>query len=211
MNYLIHIALEASTSFASEPARAFVSGCDCLVLQEFDPECIREFLDLLTPARARITWASRVHEQQDTPATASTPLPPPQLCGEPIYGTQYDVQPLPQAWLEAWSSGRPIQGLHLPDVNPFVPDDLSLTGAEGPKEGLPVVLLEDGGVRLWQRTDLRFENPKATIVLDFQVRVCCSQTRLLLDIGCSSGMVAKLEEGCCVIQPRLYCHQQSHT
>jgi hypothetical protein len=50
-----------------------------------------------------------------------------------------------------------------------VPDDLALTAVGGPKEGLPVVLLEDGGVRLWQRTDLRFKNPKATIVLDFQV------------------------------------------
>lgn len=71
--------------------------------------------------------------------------------------------------LQAWSNGVPIPGLHLPEVNPFVPDDLSLLPVEGHREGLPVVLLEDGGVRLWQRTDLRFENPKATIVLDFQV------------------------------------------
>lgn len=73
------------------------------------------------------------------------------------------------SWLQAWSNGVSIPGLHLPEVNPFVPDDLSLLPVEGPREGLPVVLLEDAGVRLWQRTDLRFENPKATIVLDFQV------------------------------------------
>lgn len=146
--------------------------CCCCVLQEFDPACIRDFLEQLTPSRARITWASRVHEQQQQqlPATNGFSLPPPQLTCEAIYGTQYDVQPLPEPWLAAWSNGVQIQGLHLPDVNPFVPDDLSLVGVGGPKEGLPVVLLEDGGVRLWQRTDLRFENPKATIVLDFQVR-----------------------------------------
>jgi hypothetical protein len=144
-----------------------------LPLQEFDPDCIRDFLNQLTPARARITHASRVHEQQQTPDGASSLdpycLPAPALTSEPIYGTQYDVQPLPRAWLDAWSNGAPIEGLHLPDVNPFVPDDLSLAAAEGPREGLPDVLLEEGGVRLWQRTDLRFENPKATIVLDFQV------------------------------------------
>jgi secreted Zn-dependent insulinase-like peptidase len=147
------------------------------VLQEFDPDCIRSFLDQLNPSRARVTWASRVHEQQQQqqieasgPLTdPSAALPPPQLCAEPIYGTQYDVQPLPKSWLESWSNGVQIQGLHLPEVNPFVPDDLALTAVGGPKEGLPVVLLEDGGVRLWQRTDLRFKNPKATIVLDFQV------------------------------------------
>lgn len=146
------------------------------VLQEFDQDCIRSFLDQLNPSRARVTWASRVHEQQQQQDEASGAptdplgaLPPPQLCAEPIYGTQYDVQPLPQPWLALWSNGVQIQGLHLPEVNPFVPDDLALTAVGGPKEGLPVVLLEDGGVRLWQRTDLRFENPKATIVLDFQV------------------------------------------
>jgi hypothetical protein len=147
-----------------------------LPLQEFDPDCIRDFLNQLTPARARITHASRVHEQQQQQQQQQAPeganpscLPAPALTSEPIYGTQYDVQPLPRAWLEAWSNGVAIEGLHLPDVNPFVPNDLSLAAAEGPREGLPDVLLEEGGVRLWQRTDLRFENPKATIVLDFQV------------------------------------------
>lgn len=79
------------------------------------------------------------------------------------------VQPLPAALLAAWSNGVPIEGLHLPEVNPFVPDDLSLAAPEGEREGLPGVVAEDGGLRLWQRTDLRFDNPKATIVLDFQV------------------------------------------
>jgi secreted Zn-dependent insulinase-like peptidase len=146
--------------------------------QEFDPDCVREFLQQLTPSRARVTWASRLHEQQQQQqqqqqqesCNGAFSLPPPQLCAEPIYGTQYDVQPLPGPWLESWANEEPIQGLHLPEVNPFVPDDLSLLGASGPKEGLPVVLLEDGGLRLWQRTDLRFDNPKATIVLDFQVK-----------------------------------------
>lgn len=50
-----------------------------------------------------------------------------------------------------------------------MPEDLSLAAAAGPKEGLPSVLMESASLRLWQRTDLRFENPKATIVLDFQV------------------------------------------
>jgi insulysin len=151
---------------------------DCFVhygaaLQEFDPACISDFLELLTPTRARITWASRAHEQQQQQQQGpdASVLPPPKLTCEPIYGTQYDLQPLPEPWLAAWSNGAQIEGLHLPEVNPFVPDDLSLVGGGGvgPKEGLPVVLLENGGLRLWQRTDLRFESPKATIVLDFQV------------------------------------------
>lgn len=72
--------------------------------------------------------------------------------------------------MDAWSNGVSIPGLHLPAANPFVPSDLSLKpDAAGPKEGLPELLVEDPVARVWQRTDLRFESPKATIVLDFQV------------------------------------------
>lgn len=127
----------------------------------------------MTPARARVTWASRVHQQQSLSGAECCGLHPPQLCTEPIYGTQYDLQPLPQSWLEVWSNGMAIDGLHLPLSNPFVPDDLSLLPVLGEKEGLPILLVKEAGMRLWHRTDLRFENPKGTIVLDFQVSSQC--------------------------------------
>lgn len=96
-------------------------------VQEFDPNCIRQFLELLTPQRARVTWASRIHEQPSATADTgsngsngssadSAGLPPPQLCTEPIYGTLYDVQRLPEAWVADWASGQAVPGLHLPEV-----------------------------------------------------------------------------------------------
>lgn len=69
-----------------------------MCVQEFDSDCIREFLDHLTPARARVTHATRLHEQQQrqegsaASAFDACGLPAPQLTSEPIYGTQYDVQ-----------------------------------------------------------------------------------------------------------------------
>lgn len=105
--------LELTAAAAScLPAPAPLCPSVCLP-QEFDPTCIRDFLQLLTPARTRITWASRTHEQTQTQASpaaaAAAPsdappsfvLPPPQLTCEPIYGTQYEVTPLPAPWLQA--------------------------------------------------------------------------------------------------------------
>ena len=123
-------------------------------------------------------WATRAHElqQQNGTATSTTKpttsdnLPPCDLTSEPIYGTKYNVTPIPKPWMQHWTNGIPIPGLHLPSPNPFVPDDLSMKAVVGDKEGLPDLLVQGSAARVWQRTDLRFESPKATLVLDFQVR-----------------------------------------
>ncbi|WIA09647.1 hypothetical protein OEZ85_009034 [Tetradesmus obliquus] len=161
------------------------------VPQEFDPACIHSFLELLTPQRARLTWATRSHDntqqqqqQQngDSTATAASTgsgcgtcaapaaavLPAPELTHEPIYGTKHAVCRIPEQWMSAWTDGVALPGLHLPAANPFVPDDLSLRPEVGEKEGVPQLLLEGPSARVWQRTELRFGSPKATIVLDIQ-------------------------------------------
>jgi hypothetical protein len=85
-------------------------------------------------------------------------------------------------------------GLHLPEPNPFVPEDLSLVPPDQlapghTKEGLPGVLVDSGGLRLWQRTDLRFESPKATFVFDLQVRALLR--------ACASGCCVRW---CCCVR-----------
>jgi insulysin len=167
-------------------------------LQEFDPNCIHSFLELLTPARARLTWATRSHEsqqqqqQQGTCATdsaapdgsssssscgtsaapAAAVLPPPELTQEPIYSTKYAVCRIPCQWMGAWTNSAALPGLHLPAANPFVPSDLSLRAEAGEMEGVPQLLVDGPSARIWQRTELRFGSPKATIVLDVQVGLC---------------------------------------
>lgn len=159
--------------------------------QEFDPACIHSFLELLTPQRARLTWATRSHDtsqqqqQQNGDSTqtaasngngcgtsaapAAAVLAAPELIQEPIYSTKHAVCRIPGQWMSAWTDGVALPGLHLPAANPFVPDDLSLRPEVGEKEGVPQLLLHGPSARVWQRTELRFGSPKATIVLDIQV------------------------------------------
>ncbi|WIA29727.1 hypothetical protein OEZ86_012206 [Tetradesmus obliquus] len=160
------------------------------VPQEFDPACIHSFLELLTPQRARLTWATRSHDtsqqqqQQNGDSTqtaasngngcgtsaapAAAVLAAPELIQEPIYSTKHAVCRIPGQWMSAWTDGVALPGLHLPAANPFVPDDLSLRPEVGEKEGVPQLLLHGPSARVWQRTELRFGSPKATIVLDIQ-------------------------------------------
>uniref|UniRef100_A0A383VRB5 Peptidase M16 N-terminal domain-containing protein n=1 Tax=Tetradesmus obliquus TaxID=3088 RepID=A0A383VRB5_TETOB len=160
------------------------------VPQEFDPACIHLFLELLTPQRARLTWATRSHDtsqqqQQQkgdstqtaasngngcgtSAAPAAAVLAAPELIQEPIYSTKHAVCRIPGQWMSAWTDGVALPGLHLPAANPFVPDDLSLRPEVGEKEGVPQLLLHGPSARVWQRTELRFGSPKATIVLDIQ-------------------------------------------
>jgi secreted Zn-dependent insulinase-like peptidase len=71
--------------------------------------------------------------------------------------------------MDAWTNSVALPGLHLPAANPFVPDDLSLKPEIGGKEGVPELLVDGPSARVWQRTELRFGSPKATIILDIQV------------------------------------------
>ena len=88
-------------------------GMQC-TMQEYNPTLIASYLEKLTPARARITWATRRHDadinasESNAPAAAAaaaTPsceyagvsLPPPVLTSEPIYGTRYEVRCCPRS------------------------------------------------------------------------------------------------------------------
>jgi insulysin len=107
----------------------------------------------------------------------------------PHNATQHHTQvmPVPAAWLERWSDISIPTELHLPASNPFVPTDLTLVASpeehrdsqcKGGKQQLPPrgrvprLLTASRGVRLWHRTELRFEQPKLAVVLDFQVCGC---------------------------------------
>ncbi len=96
--------------------------------REFSPSAIREALELLTPQRVRVLWSSKAHGGGDDDGAAAAPdaaaAPPPaeadstrtgketaeaqeELLTEPVYGTRYDISPLPSDWMAAWAAAQP--------------------------------------------------------------------------------------------------------
>lgn len=89
----------------------------------WQPRAIHLLLQHIAPANALVVLSSKVLDASLLPST------------EPIYGSKYDVQPLPPATLAALASadplsllpaGSPRPHLALPLANPFLPSDFSL-------------------------------------------------------------------------------------
>jgi len=143
------------------------------VPMEFNPAAIHEVLDCITPDKLMLMWSSKRHagEVKDT---------------EPIYGTQYEVSPIPQEYITTWGCTEPSEELFVPDPNPFVPTDFAII--EPVQQDAPEVVSVDNHHRLWYMPDKMFKTPKAYMYMEI---ICAEayatpehavQTRLLVKL-----------------------------
>jgi insulysin len=112
--------------------------------EEPDPTNYQALVDSLTPANCMVFLVAPGLETDQT---------------EEWYGTQYSSTELQG---EAFSSLTEVEapdGLHLPEPNPFVPDDVSLLPVQ------PVLLEQDAGVTLYYAQDTEFRRPKVALFL----------------------------------------------
>ncbi|GLI63485.1 hypothetical protein VaNZ11_006466 [Volvox africanus] len=95
-----------------------------------------------------------------------------ELLTEPVYGTRYNIGPLPAEWLAEWiaACSQDEPRLHLPAPNRFIPTDLSLADDESNAAGaVPTVAVAvPGRLRIWHKPETRFRQPKAVLYLDVQ-------------------------------------------
>lgn len=113
------------------------------ILKDKNPELFKKFLDQLTPDNMLVTLLS---QNQKTDKV------------EPIYGTEYSYEELDD---EAYQSlFAPVENpeLHLPDANPFIPED-AMT-----KDLRPVKISQEPGLDIWYLQDLEFKRPKVRLM-----------------------------------------------
>jgi insulysin len=87
------------------------------VPSKFSPDAIQGILNELTPDNVRIFWESKKFEGQTN-------------LTEPWYGTSYSVEAVPPSIIQKWVEKAPVEDLHMPKPNIFLPSDLSLKNAE---------------------------------------------------------------------------------
>lgn len=51
---------------------------------------------------------------------------------EAWYGTDFNIETLPDEWQTSWQSSAAREELHLPKPNPFIPTDFSMLPARLP-------------------------------------------------------------------------------
>ncbi|KAI5958477.1 STE23 [Candida margitis] len=128
------------------------------VVRKYDPEAIKKFGSYLNPGNFRVTLVSPEFEGLSQK--------------EKWYGTEYQVQDIPQALIA--SINKPTSNnshLHFPSPNPFIPtnfDILTKKSVEHPQIA-PYLVNHDNKMNLWYKQDDQFEVPKGTIEIVFHL------------------------------------------
>lgn len=119
--------------------------------ETFDPERILSLLDQLTPSNVvRILVAPDVKTDQV----------------ETFFAAPYSSAPLSQEIQAAWASAELEQGMHLPNANPFVPDDISILANSN--QVLPKHVTQESTVQLWHMQDTSFNGPQSSIFINLR-------------------------------------------
>ncbi|KAJ3343860.1 Insulinase (Peptidase M16) [Gonapodya sp. JEL0774] len=101
------------------PPKEILSGP--YLMEEYNPDAIRECLGWLRDDNFRITVTSKESPASTTQASWSN---------EYYYGTEYKVEALSKSFLERCKHPKLWKELRLPDRNIFIPEDLSVKAGE---------------------------------------------------------------------------------
>jgi len=113
----------------------------------YRPEQVRDLLDRLTPENMQ-----QVLIATDVPADLK----------DPWYGTEYGIEPIPEASLSRWKAATPHPELLLPPPNPFVVENVALHENRN-STPYPVLIKQSDRARVWFKQDDTFHVPKGNI------------------------------------------------
>ncbi|MFC1707593.1 insulinase family protein [Planctomycetota bacterium] len=110
-----------------------------------DPKKVARVLAKLTPENALVTIAAKNRKVTDK---------------ERYYGTEYNLKPFSQGFLDRIGKAGLVGAMGLPPQNPFIPSDFELVQPEHAEK--PWIHSFDYG-QIWLRHDVRFKKPKAAL------------------------------------------------
>ncbi|WP_338803821.1 pitrilysin [Xenorhabdus griffiniae] len=123
------------------------------VTDEFNPQAIASRLDELTPENARIWFISPTEPHNKEAYFVQAP---------------YQVNKMTSSQLAKWKKLEQGDLFSLPELNPYIPDDLSLVKTSGSQE-YPKMILEKPNVRLLYMPSQYFaDEPKGSIALEMR-------------------------------------------
>ncbi|CAH2062107.1 unnamed protein product, partial [Iphiclides podalirius] len=145
------------------------------LLSEWRPDLIEELLGRLVPSNVRLAILAKSFADKCTQV-------------EPWYGTKYLEEDIEEVKLKEWGSARPIEELHLPPRNEFIPSSFQLETSpdETAESRAPVMVKDTPFMRVWFKRDGEFLLPKAYITLDmvsplaYADPTCCNLTSVLV-------------------------------
>ncbi|AFJ45932.1 pitrilysin [Shimwellia blattae] len=120
------------------------------IADRYDSKAIGERLAMMTPQNARIWYISPDEPHNKTAYFVNAP---------------YATQKIPAATLEKWRQAAGQIQLQLPALNPYIPDDFTLT-TPGKTYTHPELLVKEPGLRVLYMSGGRFaDEPKADVTV----------------------------------------------
>ena len=126
------------------------------LMEKYDPETLHKFLDAMTPDAMQLYVSSQTNEEVAT-------------LTEEHYGIKYITEPISEELIQRWKSPTPVEGLALPELNPFLPDNFDIKPADAEHNTIPTIIKETGKVKTWYLKDDVFQQPKAIITANFNM------------------------------------------
>lgn len=144
------------------------------IVSEWRPDLIQSILDQLFPENSRITLVGKKLESKTDRV-------------EPVYGTRYSHQKIPNSQMVEWSNCGLCENLALPKPNPFIPTNFDIQKYEGGGE-FPTIIYDDPLIRIWWKQDNEFLKPKACINIDmfsplaYSDPISCNMTHMFVGL-----------------------------
>ncbi|KAJ9094236.1 hypothetical protein QFC21_006062 [Naganishia friedmannii] len=129
------------------------------LIDRFDAQELKDAVELLDIRRSTITVTAKTLPSDVGPLENK----------EPVYGTKYRSDKMPEEFITEALHGALIPELHLPGPNAFIPENLDVDKVEGKEPTQKPDLLKDTSLaRLWHKKDDRFWVPRANVFLALQ-------------------------------------------
>lgn len=116
------------------------------VYNDFDPKLIQSYLREITPAKARIIYAS-------PDITSETK--------EPRYDVAYSMEKISPDRLAKWTDPAAVEGMKLPMANPYIAENVALN--TGATIVTPQLAYDAPGVKLYYENENEFGLPKSSL------------------------------------------------
>lgn len=155
-----------------------------LIIQRFDPKNISDLLNYLTPQNAAIT----VIAKPEASGVKSTKK-------ETWMNVPYSIQSIPQEQILKWSEAQPEPSWHLPDPNPFIPQNISITSKDLVGKHViphPDTLVDSSDAKIYYAKDIDFQIPQT--MWFFEIKTPAVKNQVPSDIVLANLYTKSLKE-----------------
>jgi len=168
-----HTVTELSRQLHYYPAKDVLRGA--IVMEQFKPELIQQFLQQLTPERVLISLNA---QQLKTDKV------------EKYYQVDYGIQPLSAEQIHRWSHSVIHPDLALAQPNPFIPNELTLKKQTTVTQH-PQKIQTTANMEVWHQLDTHFKTPKNSLYLALHHPQASQSPKSSLLASLLAGMLEK--------------------